>query len=112
MTTIKTDISTNTNILSKRGDTFTLVLPVVGFDLTGWTQGKMQVKARASDDRVILLFETGDGLVISGNAINLDKPKEDMDFHGHYVYDIEAEKDGEVFTLFSGLFEISNDVTR
>jgi len=110
------------NIICKRGDTFHRVIRY--FDdadkqiqtVISACTFKMAVKNPSESllSTLILSFEMGDGLEITGaNELSLVKSESQMSVPaGVYVYDLEKTlPDGSKLTIQKGSFTIENDIT-
>ena len=87
----------------------------VDYDLTQFSEYKMQVKSRDQSETVLIELVLGTGLAISnGNRMSFDITKAQMDIAPRaYVYDLEGQNEpGDRRTILRGLFEVEADITR
>lgn len=107
------------NISYYRGDTYVFVLNPknsdgTAFDLTNYS-GAFQIKSSRDPEAAIVLSGTVavDTPIAGSITCTVDASNgEDLE-SGSYVYDVEIEKtDGTVYTLVTGNFIVTNDITR
>jgi hypothetical protein len=84
------------------------------YDLTQFSEWKMQVKKTPAATLSYIDLSLGDGLSISSNRMNIEVSKERMNIDPlNYVYDIEGNNvGGDRKTILQGAFNIEADVTR
>lgn len=107
------------NISYYRGDTYVFVLNPknsdgTAFDLTNYS-GAFQIKASRDPVASIVLAGTVavDTPIAGSITCTIDAEDGEDLTAGSYVYDVEIEKtDGTVYTLVTGNFVVTNDITR
>jgi len=109
-----------TNLFMVRGDTFSFDIEIVGLT-TELDNAYFSCREDVETEEVQYVFQKtiGDGITkkeVGDNSITYTvevapEDTEDVDI-GTYYYDLQIEKDGDVFTPLIGRINISYDVTR